>query len=105
MDDLLSASRLNIDRAGLAALCRRHHVRSLRLFGSALRDDFNAQSDVDLLVEFDPRYIPGFLQLHTIAQELSACFDGRPVDLVTVRALSPRLRERILSGAEVLFAE
>ena len=104
MDDIRTRAHLNIDREGIAILCRRHHVRSLRLFGSALRDDFNAQSDVDLLVEFEPDHVPGFLRLHVIAEEMSGFFGGRGVDLVTVRAISPRLRERILSRAEVLFA-
>jgi predicted nucleotidyltransferase len=104
MSDSLSGTRLNIDRMGLAAACRQFHVRSLRLFGSALRVDFNEQSDVDLLVEFEPEHLPGFLRLHTIADALSPYFEGRQIDLVTVRALNPRIRERVLNSAEVLFA-
>lgn len=92
------------DRAALDSMCRRRHIRSLRLFGSALRDDFGPQSDVDLLVEFEPGYVPGFLRLHAIAEELSLLAQHRKVDLVTIGALNPRLRGRVLADAEGLFA-
>jgi len=48
-----------LDRSVIAVLCRRHHVRRLALFGSVLRDDFTADSDVDVLVELEPRHVPG----------------------------------------------
>jgi predicted nucleotidyltransferase len=99
-----AGAALNLDRASLEDLCRRHHIRSLKLFGSALRDDFGPQSDVDLLVEFESGWVPGFLRLHTIADELSDLAQHRPIDLVTIGALNPRLRDRVLRDAEVLFA-
>lgn len=89
-----------IPRERLAVLCRRCRIRRLSLFGSVLRDDFGPESDVDVLVEFEPGHVPGFLRLHEIEQELSALLGGRRVDLVTPRFLNPRLRERVLAQAE-----
>ncbi len=96
--------RIGVDATAVAALCRRHHIRHLALFGSVLRDDFRPDSDIDVLVEFDPDHIPGFLGLHAIESELSSLFRGRSIDLVTRKALSPRIRDRVLDSAEVLFA-
>ncbi len=88
----------------LALLCFRHYITSLKLFGSALRNDFRPDSDIDVLVEFEPNHVPGFLRLHEIAEELSTLMQGRRVDLVTIQALNPRVRSRVLDSAEVLFA-
>jgi uncharacterized protein len=104
MQESQRASKVNVDAKAIAALCQHYHIRALSLFGSVLRDDFNATSDVDLLVDFEAGYVPGFLRLHAIEQELSALFGGRRIDLVTTRSLSPRLRNQVLTSAEVLFA-
>ena len=93
-----------IDRASLAALCRRHHIRRLSLFGSVLRPDFRPDSDVDVLVEFEPGQVPGFLGLHEIETELLKQLGGRKVDLVTQRSLNRRLRDRVLATAQVEYA-
>lgn len=98
------AARIPIDRGALADFCRRHHVRKLSLFGSVLGPDFGPGSDVDVLVEFEPRHVPGFLALHDMEEELSRLLDGRAVDLVTERFLNHRLRERVLATAEVQYA-
>ena len=98
------AKAISIDQTRLAALCRRHHIRRLSLFGSVLRPDFRPDSDVDVLVEFEPGQVPGFLALHDIETELSQLLDGRKVDLVTQRSLNRRLRDRVLSSAEVEYA-
>jgi predicted nucleotidyltransferase len=98
------AKGISIDRTKLAALCRRYHIRRLSLFGSVLRPDFRPDSDVDVLVEFEPGQVPGFLALHEIEAELSKLLDGRKVDLVTQRSLNARLRDRVLSSAEVEYA-
>jgi predicted nucleotidyltransferase len=98
------AKAISIDRTSLAALCRRHHIRRLSLFGSVLRSDFRPDSDVDVLVEFEPGQVPGFLALHEIEMELSQLLGGRQVDLVTQRSLNRRLRDRVLSSAEVEYA-
>jgi hypothetical protein len=89
----------------IAALCRRHHIRKLSFFGYVLREDFGPESDVDVLVEFEPEHVPGFLRLHDIEQELSGLLGGRRVDLVTEKFLNRRIRDRILASAEVRYAE
>ena len=84
-------------------LCQRYRVRELALFGSALRDDFDASSDVDLLVEFEPDTQVGFMTLARMQRELSAILH-RQVDLVPKGGLKPRIRQAVLSSAEVLYA-
>ena len=69
-------TRIPVDKEELAALCRRRHIRRLSLFGSVLRDDFGADSDVDVLVEFEPGHTPG-LAVVDVEDELSALFGGR----------------------------
>jgi len=96
--------RVPIDRQRLADFCRRHHIRKLALFGSVLRDDFRPDSDVDVLVEFDPGYVVGF-RIVDIEEELSQLLGGRRVDLVAEKYLNPRLRARVLAEAEVQYAE
>ncbi len=81
--------------------CRRHHIRRLALFGSALRDDFAPDSDLDVVVEFDPDHIPG-LAFFAMQAELAALL-GRPVDLNTPQFLSPHFRDKALARAEVLY--
>jgi len=95
---------LSFDRDALAALCRRHHIRRLSLFGSVLKGTARADSDVDLLVEFVPGKEPGFIGLATIETELSALLGGRPVDLRTAQDLSRHFRSEVLSSAEVQYA-
>ena len=89
----------------LAGFCRRHHIRVLSLFGSVLRDDFGPDSDVDVLVEFQPGKGPGFIRLFAIEEELSALLEGRKIDLVTAKSLNHRIRARVLADAEVHYAE
>lgn len=89
----------------VAAFCRRHHIRRLALFGSVLREDFGPDSDVDVLVEFEDAYIPGFLRLHDLAEELGRLFGGRRVDLVTRKALNRRIRDQVLADAQTLHGE
>jgi predicted nucleotidyltransferase len=96
--------QVTIDRERLAAFCRRHHIRKLGLFGSVLREDFRADSDVDVLVEFDPDYAVGF-RIVDIEEELSQILGGHRVDLVAEKYLNPRLRKRVLADAEVQYAE
>ena len=98
-------SQLSIPKAGLAAFCRTHGIRRLALFGSALRADFGAESDIDVLVEFVPDRIPGLLGIAGMEIELSALFGGRKVDLRTPEDLSRYFRQEVLDTAEVQFAE
>lgn len=89
----------------IAAFCRAHHIRWLALFGSVLRDDFRNDSDVDVLVEFDPEQPVTFFDLHDMEEELSPLFGGRKIDLVTAAALHRLIRARVLPLAEVQYAE
>ncbi len=97
----MDKSRIAIDREGLAGFCRRNHIRRLALFGSVLRDDFGPDSDVDVLVEFEPGHVPG-LRFFALEGELSQIF-GRKVDLNTPGFLSPYFRGRVLAEAEVQY--
>ncbi|MCC7106869.1 MAG: nucleotidyltransferase family protein [Chloroflexi bacterium] len=83
------------------AICRRYRVRSLALFGSVLRDDFRPDSDVDMLVEFQPGATPG-LAFFTMQDELSRAI-GRRVDLNTAQCLGPLLRPEILAEAVTIY--
>lgn len=88
----------------IAQFCQRHHIRRLSLFGSVLRDDFGPQSDIDVLVEFEPGHVPGFFGLFDMEEELSRLFGGRKVDLRTPQDLSRYFRNEVLAGAEVQYA-
>lgn len=85
----------------ISALCKQWHISKLSLFGSVLRDDFTSTSDIDVLVEFEPGFTPGFFKLDQIQEELSALFDNRPIDLVTPKFLNQRICDRVLATAEV----
>lgn len=101
---MLESTRYNgveISHERIAEFCRRHHIRRLALFGSVLRDDFAPDSDVDVLVEFDPGARTG-LKFFTMQQELSDIL-GRRVDLNTPQSLSKYFRDEILSHAEVQY--
>jgi len=92
---------LELPRQQIANFCRRHHIRKLALFGSILRPDFGPDSDIDVLVEFDPAHIPG-LSFFAMQDELGGIL-GRRVDLNTPRDLSPLFREEVVGGSEVLY--
>jgi uncharacterized protein len=91
-------------RNELAEFCRRNHIRRLALFGSAIRDDFTPESDVDVLVEFEPGRVPGFIKLAGMEIELSSLL-GRKVDMRTAEDLSPYFREEVVKSAEVQYAQ
>ena len=92
---------INIHQPQIADFCRRHHIRRLAFFGSVLRDDFRPESDVDVLVEFEPGHTPG-LAFFAMQRELSHIL-GRKVDLNTAADLSPYFRQEVLEEAEVLY--
>jgi predicted nucleotidyltransferase/uncharacterized protein with HEPN domain len=92
--------RLGVTRERLERFCRDHHIRRLSVFGSVLREDFHAGSDVDVLVEFEPGKAPG-LGFFAIEDELSALL-GRPVDLLTRQSITPHLRDRVGGQAQDL---
>jgi len=93
---------ISIDRDAVSALCRRHHITRLALFGSVLRDDFSPDSDVDVLVEFQAGHVPGF-NFVSIEREFSGLLHGRRVDMVTPKLLIPRIRDQVLSSAKPLY--
>jgi predicted nucleotidyltransferase len=92
---------MEIPSEAIAAFCRRHHIRRLALFGSVLRDDFGADSDLDILVEFDEGHTPG-LAFFGMEEELSALL-GRKVDLNTPGFLSRYFRDEVLREAVVAY--
>jgi predicted nucleotidyltransferase len=89
----------------IADFCRRHYVRKLSLFGSLLRDDFNAESDVDVLLEFEPDAKVSFFKLYDLEQELSQLLGGRRVDINTPNSLSKYFRDQVLAEAEILYVQ
>jgi len=94
---------LTIPANEIAAFCRRHHIRELALFGSVLRDDFGPNSDVDVLVEFEPEHIPG-LAFFAMQDELSGIL-GRNVDLNTRQFVSHHFRQQVETEAETIYAQ
>jgi predicted nucleotidyltransferase len=95
--------RVAIPKETLAAYCRERGIRRLAVFGSALRDDFGPESDIDLLVEFEPDRTPGLFGIARMERELSAML-GRKVDLRTPQDLSRYFRQRVLEEADVQYA-
>ena len=83
--------------------CRRNHIRKLSLFGSVLRPDFGPDSDVDVLIEFEDGYVPGFFRLVDMEEELSSIMDGRKVDLRTAQDLSRYFRDEVIANAELQY--
>lgn len=96
-------SRLTIPQAHLVEFCRRHHVRKLSLFGSVLKGTERPDSDIDLLIEFEPGHVPGLFGLVTMEEELSGML-GRKVDLRTPGDLSRHFVDEVLRTAEVQYA-
>lgn len=96
--------RLSIDQDQLANLCRRHHIIRLSLFGSVLKGEDRLDSDIDLLVDFEPGAVPGLLGMAAIEAELSALLGGRSVDLRTAQDLSRHFRDEVVRAAEVQYA-
>jgi predicted nucleotidyltransferase len=94
--------RIDIPPDRLAALCRRHRIQRLSLFGSVMRDDFGPSSDVDMLVEFEAGHSPGW-EIVDIEQEFSALFGGRKVDMVNPKYLNRHLKDRVLGEAVLQY--
>lgn len=92
-----------IPTEAVARFCQRHHIRELALFGSVLRDDFGPDSDIDVLIEFDPEARVGYLKFFHLQDELTALF-GRKVDLFTPNSLKPFARKTALKDRRVIYA-
>jgi uncharacterized protein len=94
---------ITIDEQQIADFCRRHHIARLSLFGSALRVDFRPESDVDVLVEFEPGHTPGW-EFFGMQEELSEII-GRRVDLNTRGWLSKYFRDQVQAEARPLYVQ
>ncbi len=86
----------------IAEFCRKHYIRRLSLYGSILRDDFGPESDIDILVEFEPGKVPGLFRMAGLEIELSSII-GRKVDLRTPAELNRYFREEVLKEARVQY--
>lgn len=100
----MGKAKIELPKEKIAEFCKRNHIRKLLLFGSVLHGDFRPDSDIDLLVEFDPAHIPGFFKLAHMERELSELM-GKKVDLRTPQELSRYFRDKVISEAEVQYAE
>jgi uncharacterized protein len=97
----MNAIPIAIDENRIADFCRRHHIERLCLFGSVLRDDFRPDSDVDVLVEFEPGKTPGW-NFFSMQDELSGII-GRQVDLNTPNFLSRYFRDDVMAEALPIY--
>lgn len=95
--------KITIPQEEVRDFCHRNHIRKLSLFGSVLRDDFDSESDIDVLVEFEPGAGVGFFELYDMEKELSRLFGGRKVEITTPRSLSKYFRDSVLKNAEVQY--
>ena len=89
---------IDIPQERIRNFCREHHIRQLSLFGSVLRNDFTGESDVDVLVEFEPGHTSGFA-FFSMQRDLSELL-GRQVDL---NDLDPSFRQTVLDEAQVVY--
>ena len=100
----IAVGRIPVPMDAIDAFCRKWNVRELSLFGSVLREDFSPQSDVDVLVEFEPGTSRSLFDLVEMRDELRTLF-GREVDLVSQGGLrNPFRRQEILTTRQVLYA-
>ncbi|MDE2817265.1 MAG: nucleotidyltransferase family protein [Chloroflexota bacterium] len=97
--------QIPVPQEQIAAVCQRYHIRTLALFGSVLREDFAADSDVDVLVEFEPGRTPGYFTLARIARELSALLGGREIDIRTPQDLSRYFRDEVVNTAFTVYGK
>ena len=95
--------KIDIPKESLESFCRRYQIRRLALFGTVLREDFRSDSDVDVLVTFEPSAIVSFMTLGQMKRELSSILK-RPVDLVPQEGLKPAIRNSVLESAEEVYA-
>jgi predicted nucleotidyltransferase len=94
------AAAIPIPQEKVAEFCQRHHITKMALFGSVLRDDFGPNSDVDVIVEFDPAHIPG-LAFFAMQDELADIF-GKEVDLHTPAELRKYFKH-VLQEARTIY--
>ena len=100
----MTSQRFPVPKSKLAEFCRLHYITKLSLFGSVLREDFRPDSDIDVLVEFEPGHVPGLFRLADMEAELSALLGGRKVDIRTPAELNRYFRDQVLREAKVQYA-
>lgn len=98
-------ARVRLNKEQIAAFCRERHIKRLSVFGSALRSDFRPDSDIDLLVEFEPGHTPGLFGIARMERELSSLLDGRKADLRTPEDLSRYFRQEVVEQAEIAYEQ
>jgi uncharacterized protein len=103
MGKMLEFGDTRVDDTTLAEVCRRYGVKELSLFGSAARGEMGPDSDIDIMVEFEPGERVGLVKFESLVEELAA-LAGRRVDLVTKRGLKPWVRPEVLKDARVIYA-
>ena len=99
----MSRSKINLPEEKITDFCRRNRISRLSLFGSVLREDFNEDSDIDVLVEFEPAHVPGFIRLAGMEMELSELLGGHKVDMRTPDELSRYFRSEVMASAETQY--
>lgn len=100
----MGKANINIPLNIIARFCEKNHILKLALFGSVLRDDFKPDSDVDMLVEFEPEHLPGLFTLAGMEIELTNSL-GREVELRTAEDLSRYFRDEVVKLAEVIYEQ
>ena len=98
-----SKAKIPIPHDQIELFCRMHHIKRLALFGSVLTDRFGNESDIDILVDFEPGQVVGLIRMAKLERELSDIL-GRHVDLRTPADLSRYFRDEVLASAEVQYA-
>ena len=99
----MTGLKIKIPQNEIAEFCRRNYITRMAFFGSVLREDFRPDSDIDVLVEFEPDHIPG-LAFFTMQAELASILK-RKVDLVTPLFLSPYFRDQVIKESRVAYAQ
>jgi uncharacterized protein len=92
-----------IDKTTIKNFCKKHHIVKLALFGSILRDDFDDNSDIDIIVEFADGHIPGFFGLFEMEDEFTKLLGGRKADIRTPQDLSRYFRDEVLNTMDVEY--
>ena len=100
----MKTENIKIPELEIKKFCKKHHIKKISFFGSVLGEDFNTESDIDVLVEFEAGRVVGFFRLTEIEQELSEIL-GSKVDLRTPAELSRYFRQEALDSAEVQYVE
>lgn len=101
---MATQAQIDVPVAELERFCTQNHIQRLSFFGSVIREDFGPNSDIDVLVEFDPAHVPGLIALAGLELELEQLL-GRSVDLLTPGFFRPALRQTLMKEAVVQYDE